>query len=49
MDSQNTFVRKETKNKIHVDYEGKLSFKERLKSKAKAIITRNILAIKIKL
>lgn len=39
MDSQNTFVRKETKNKIHVDYEGKLSFKERLKSKAKAYNT----------
>ncbi len=36
MDSQDTVVRKETKNKIHVDYEGKLTFKERLKSKMKA-------------
>ncbi len=35
MDSQNTVIRKETKNKIHVDYEGKLTFKERLKSKIK--------------
>ena len=39
MDSQNTVVRKETKNKIHVDYEGKLSFKERLQSKLKASTT----------
>ena len=29
-------VTKETKKKIHVDYEGKLSFKERLKKKLKA-------------
>ena len=29
------FVKKETKNSIHVDYEGKLSFKERLLSKLK--------------
>ena len=36
MDSQNTVVRKETKNKIHVDYEGKLTVKERLKAKLKA-------------
>ncbi len=36
MDSQNTVIRKETKNKIHVDYEGKLTFKERLKAKLKA-------------
>ena len=35
MDS-NTFVTKETKNKIRVDYEGKLSAKERLKAKFKA-------------
>ena len=35
MDS-NTMVTKETKNKIRVDYEGKLSFKERLQSKLKA-------------
>ena len=28
-----TVITKETKNKIHVDYEGKLSFKERLKKK----------------
>ncbi len=39
MDSQNTFVRKETKNKIQVDYEGKLSFKDRMKSKLKASST----------
>lgn len=39
MDSQNTVVRKETKNKIHVDYEGKLTFKERLQSKLKASTT----------
>ncbi len=31
MDSSNLYKRKETKNKIIVDYEGKLSFKERLK------------------
>ena len=31
-----TILRKETKNSIHVDYEGKLSFKERLKEKVKA-------------
>ena len=35
MDS-NTNIRKETKNKIRVDYEGKLSFKERMKNKLKA-------------
>ena len=35
MDS-NTVVRKETKNRIRVDYEGKLSFKERLMKKLKA-------------
>ncbi len=35
MDS-NTTVTKETKNKIRVDYEGKLSFKERLQAKLKA-------------
>lgn len=39
MDSQQTFVKKETKNKIHVDYEGKLSFKDRIKSKAKTYNT----------
>ena len=30
------FIKKETKNSIHVDYEGKLTFKERLVSKLKA-------------
>ena len=35
MDS-NTTVTKETKNKIRVDYEGKLSFKERFQAKLKA-------------
>jgi len=35
MDS-NTVIRKETKNRIRVDYEGKLSFKERMKKKLKA-------------
>ena len=35
MDSQLN-ITKETKNKIQVDYEGKLSFKEKLKSKLKA-------------
>ncbi|MBR2466201.1 MAG: carbohydrate ABC transporter permease [Clostridia bacterium] len=35
MDSNKTVIRKETKNKIHVDYEGKLSFKERLQAKLK--------------
>ena len=35
MDSQTT-VTKETKNKIRVDYEGKLSLKERMKQKLKA-------------
>jgi len=35
MDS-NTKITKETKNKIRVDYEGKLSFKERILQKAKA-------------
>lgn len=34
MDS-NTVIKKETKNKIRVDYEGKLSFKDRLKKKLK--------------
>ncbi len=33
MDSSNLFKKKETKNKIVVDYEGKLSFKERLKNR----------------
>ena len=33
MDSTKTVITKETKNKISVDYEGKLSFKERLKKK----------------
>ena len=36
MDSVNTKITKETKNKIRVDYEGKLSFKERLYQKVKA-------------
>ena len=35
MDS-NTIITKETKNKIRVDYEGKLSFKERMQQKLKA-------------
>jgi len=35
MDSK-TVIKKETKNKIRVDYEGKLSFKERLMKKLKA-------------
>lgn len=35
MDS-NTVIRKETKNRIRVDYEGKLTFKERMKKKLKA-------------
>ena len=35
MDSK-TVVRKETKNRIRVDYEGKLSFKERIAKKLKA-------------
>ena len=33
MDSSNTVITKETKNRIQVDYEGKLSFKERLMKK----------------
>lgn len=36
MDSLNTKITKETKNKIRVDYEGKLSFKERMKQKFKS-------------
>ena len=36
MDSIKTTVTKETKNKIRVDYEGKLSFKDRMKEKLKA-------------
>ena len=36
MDSTKTTVTKETKNKIRVDYEGKLSLKERMKQKLKA-------------
>ena len=36
MDSVNTKITKETKNKIRVDYEGKLSFKERMLQKMKA-------------
>ena len=35
MDS-NTVITKETKNKIRVDYEGKLSLKERLLNKLKS-------------
>ncbi len=35
MDSTKPVITKETKNKISVDYEGKLSFKERLKKKLK--------------
>ena len=40
-------VTKETKNKISVDYEGKLSFKERLKYKMKASNTWIKIAISI--
>ncbi len=36
MDSNTPVVMKETKKRIRVDYEGKLSFKERLKNKLKA-------------
>ena len=39
MDSVKTVVTKETKNKIHVDYEGKLSVKERLIKKLKSSFT----------
>ena len=39
MDSTKTIVTKETKNKIHVDYEGKLTFKERLTEKLKSSFT----------
>ncbi len=35
MDSAKTVITKETKNKIHVDYEGKLTTKERLMKKLK--------------
>ncbi|MBQ9071252.1 MAG: carbohydrate ABC transporter permease [Clostridia bacterium] len=35
MENSNAYVTKETKNSIHVDYEGKLSFKERMMSKLK--------------
>ena len=35
-ETKQTVVMKETKNKIHVDYEGKLSFKEKMISKFKA-------------
>ena len=34
--SSSPVITKETKNKIHVDYEGKLSVKERLIKKLKA-------------
>ena len=33
-----TVVKKETKNKISVDFEGKLTFKERLKQKLKTYV-----------
>ena len=36
MDNNNTVVTKETKNRIVVDYEGKLTFAERMKQKLKA-------------
>ena len=36
MESNTPVVTKETKNSIHVDYEGKLTFKERLISKLKS-------------
>ena len=36
MDSYKPVITKETKNKIQVDYEGKLSFKERMTRKLKA-------------
>ncbi len=40
-----TYVTKETKNSIRVDYEGKLTLKERLMSKAKTLNTWTKLAI----
>ena len=36
MENSKTMITKETKNSIHVDYEGKLSFKERMMHKIKA-------------
>ena len=39
MDSKTTYVKKETKNKIRVDYEGKLDFKDRLTKKLKESYT----------
>ena len=36
MENNTPVIAKETKNKIRVDYEGKLSFKERMKQKFKA-------------
>ena len=39
MDSKTTFVTKETKNKIRVDYEGKLSLQEKLTKKLKESYT----------
>ena len=42
-----TVVTKETKNRIHVDYEGKLTFKERLLSKLKASNTWILIVVNI--
>ena len=39
MDSKTTYVTKETKNKIRVDYEGKLSFKDKFSKKLKESYT----------
>ena len=44
---QTTTVKKETKNRIRVDYEGKLSFKERLASKVKTANTWIKIAINV--
>ena len=47
MDSNTPMVMKETKNRIQVDYEGKLSLKERLQYKLKASNTWIRVAINI--
>lgn len=47
MDSNTPMVTKETKNRIRVDYEGKLSFKERMKEKLKASNTWIRVAVNI--
>lgn len=47
MDSNTPVITKETKNSIHVDYEGKLTFKERLLSKIKTSNTWITIAVNI--